>query len=283
MKALVVGHGVMGKAHARTLRRLGVAVQTLDPSTRSGANHHMLTEELIAFADIVCVATPPAELAEVAALWLERGKSVLVEKPMACDQEQAQLLLQAELTTDRTLRVGFTERWNPAVHLLRESLPLIGDVRHVTAQRLGLKPRCPHTGPALDLLTHDLDVLRFLNLWPRFESASGTEGSITVSLGLSSGGIATLIASHRHEVKRRTIDVVGNEGMLTLDYQRQSLILTTGSGCREIEVMRQEPLVLQWQAFLQGEGVSSGEGKVVLDLALRAQEAAQLQRGGSLA
>lgn len=281
MRALVVGHGVMGRHHARTLRRLGVAVQTLDPSTRSGADHYMLTEELIDFADIVCVATPPAELAEVAALWLERGKSVLVEKPMAADQDQAQLLLQAELATEGILRVGYTERWNPAVHLLRESLCLIGEIRHVTTQRLGLPPRCPRTGPALDLLTHDLDVLRFLNLWPRFEGAKRTEGSITVSLGLASGGVATLIASHRHEVKRRTIDVVGTEGMLSCDYQRQSLIFTTGSGCREIEVLRQEPLTLQWQAFLQGEGVNSGEAKVVLDLAVRAQEHAELQRGGS--
>jgi len=278
MKALVVGHGVMGRHHARTLRRLGVAVQTLDPSTRSGADHHQLTEELIDFADIVCVATPPAELAEVGALWLERGKSVLVEKPMAVDQEQAQRLLQAELDSEGKLLVGYTERWNPAVHLLKEALPLIGEVRHVATQRLGLPPRCPRTGPALDLLTHDLDVLRFLNLWPRFEGATGTNGSIVASLALASGGTATLIASHLHETKRRAIEVVGTEGMLACDFQRQTLFCTTGSGCTEIEVLRQEPLVLQWQAFLQGEGVNSGEAKVVLDLAVRAEEAAGADR-----
>jgi predicted dehydrogenase len=283
MKALVVGHGVMGRHHARALHRLGVAVQTLDPSTRSGADHHMLTEELIDFADIVCVATPPAELAEVAALWLERGKSVLVEKPMAFDQAQAQLLLQAELATEGTLRVGYTERWNPAVRLLRESLLLIGEVRHVTTRRLGLPPRSPRTGPALDLLTHDIDVLRFLNLWPRFEGATGAEGSIIASMALANGGTATLLASHLHAEKQRTIEVVGTEGMLTCDYQRQTLVRTSGAGCTEIEVMRQEPLILQWQAFFQGEGVSTDEARAVLDLALRSQEAAEADRSPAAA
>jgi predicted dehydrogenase len=274
MRALVVGYGVMGRHHARTLRRLGVQVATLDPSTSSGADHHMLTADLVDRADFVCVATPPDELATAAALWLGRGKDVLVEKPMACDLDAAQLLLQAEGANTGRLCVGYTERWNPAVALLRESLPLIGEVRHVTGQRLGLAPRCPRTGPALDLLTHDLDVLRFLNFWPRLEGATATEGGITASLALASG-TATLIASHRHEDKQRTLTVVGTEGMLALDYQRQSLVLTTSAGCRELDVLRQEPLMLQWQAFLQGEGVTSAEAHVVLKLALKAQEAAR--------
>jgi UDP-N-acetylglucosamine 3-dehydrogenase len=276
VNALVVGNGVMGKHHARTLRRLGVEVRTLDPSGKAGADHRMLTEGLIDFADIVCVATPPAELAEVAALWLERGKSVLVEKPMAVDLEQAQRLLQAELATEGTLRIGYTERWNPAVHMLKESLSLIGEVRHVTAKRLGLKPRCSRTGPALDLLTHDIDVLRFLDLWPQLEEATATDCSIAASFRLSSG-TATLFASHCHEDKQRSLTVVGTKGIAELDYQRQSLVITTGSGVQEMDVLRQEPLAMQWQAFLQGEGVSSGNALVVLKLAL---QAAQVERGG---
>jgi predicted dehydrogenase len=277
MKALVVGHGVMGKHHARTLRRLGVEVATVDEA----GNADYLSLDEAPPADIACIATPPVSLAAEAAEAMMRGMDVMVEKPMACDRVAAQLLLQAELANGRRLCVGYTERWNPAVHLLRESLPLIGEVRHVTAKRLGLRPRCPRTGPALDLLTHDLDVLRFLNLWPKLEGATATECSITASFALVTG-TATLIASHCHEDKQRSLTVVGTEGMLDLDYQRQSLVLTTGSGCQEIEVLRQEPLLLQWQAFLQGEGVNTGEASVVLDLALRAQEAAELQRGGSI-
>jgi len=269
VKALVVGNGVMGCHHARTLRGLGVEVATVDPV--ADADYRSLEEAPA--ADFACIATPPADLATTAIDAMYCGMNVLIEKPMACDREQARQILAAEGETDLIVRVGYTERWNPAVHMLRESLPMIGEVRHVTVQRLGLPSRCPHTSPALDLLTHDLDVLRFLNFWPRFESATATTGSLTVSLKLASGH-ATLIASHLHERKQRSLTVVGTEGMLALDYQRQTLVLTTaGGGCRELDVLRQEPLARQWEAFLQGEGVSSAEASVVLNLALKAQEA----------
>ncbi len=272
MKALVVGNGVMGHHHARTLRRLGVEVATVDPV--NGDYRRLGTTTL---ADFAVIAIPPGDLATEAAIAMRLGMDVMIEKPMASDLEQAQLILQTEIETARRVCIGYTERWNPAVHLLKESLPMIGEVRHVTAKRLGLKPRCPHTGPALDLLTHDLDVLRFLGMWPHVEEATATEGSITATLRLSSG-TATLIASHLHEKKQRCLTIVGTKGIAELDYQRQSLVLTTGDGCQEMDVLRREPLSLQWQAFLQGEGVSTGEARVVLDLGLRSQVAAAADR-----
>src|SRR5580692_6200580 len=92
MKALVIGHGVMGKAHARTLRRLGHEVVTVDPDPHARAD--WLEAVPLPSADVACIATPPAHLASHAAAALRAGMNVMVEKPMACDMEQAQLLLE---------------------------------------------------------------------------------------------------------------------------------------------------------------------------------------------
>jgi predicted dehydrogenase len=273
MKALVIGYGVMGKHHARTLRRLGAEVQTLDPSRSAGADHQMLTEDLVAFAQVACIATPAEDLARVAALWLARGVDVMVEKPMALDLDQARVLLQAELASDAIVRIGYLERWNPAVLALREHLHLVGTIRHVTGQRLGLAPRNPAVGPELDLLTHDIDVLRFLGLWPRILHAAHDGAHVTASFALPGDGAhATLQASHLHPLKQRSLSVVGDEGMLALDYQRQSLVFHNESGAREIDVDRREPLEAMWSAFLgERKGVSSAEALATLRLALKTQ------------
>jgi predicted dehydrogenase len=268
MKAVVIGHGVMGKAHARTLRRLGHEVVTIDPDLNARAD--WLEAAPLPSADVACIATPPAFLASQASAALRAGMDVMVEKPMARDIERAQLLIEAEAETTRKVRVAYVERWNPAAAKLRESLPLIGTLRHVTIQRLGLKPRCPETGPALDLMTHDIDVLRYLGLWPRLEHSVVDGPHVCAHFALRSGH-ATVEASHLHPTKQRTLTAVGDDGMLSLDYQRQTLVLHTTDGARELEVERDEPLMRQWRGFLAGGGVTTGEALATLDLALRAE------------
>ena len=273
MKALVVGNGVMGHHHARILRRLGLEVETVDPVN---GDHHRLG--IATSADIACIATPPANLAQEAAIAMELGMDVLIEKPMAVDVDDAQLILHTELSTGRKVRVGYTERWNPAVGMAKEALPLIGTLRHVTAQRLGLRPRCPRTNVALDLLTHDIDVLRFLNLWPRFEHSTKGEDHVAATYALANGGHATLIASHLHSAKQRTLTLTGDKGTLHVDYQRQTVVIH-GEVTSELEVMRCEPLEWQWRAFLAGDGVTTGDARATLGLALRASKGGVLSQG----
>ena len=272
MRALVVGHGVMGKAHARTLRRLGLAVETVDPDPNAGAD--WLEVSPLPDADIACIATPPAVLASTAIEAMRAGMDVLIEKPMAIDTDQARSIIRAEIETGRHARVGYTERWNPAVSVLREALPLIGTLRHITVQRLGRQPRSAGLGPALDLMSHDIAVLRRLDLWPRFLHAT-VDGAHTSATFALTSGTATLQASHIHPTKQRTLTAVGDDGMLSLDYQRQLLVLHDANGAREIDVSRLEPLVAQWCGFIDGVGMKTSDALATLDLALR------VQRGGS--
>jgi predicted dehydrogenase len=189
---------------------------------------------------------------------------------MASDIEQAHLLLKAEQENPGKVFVGYTERWNPAVDVLRTQLPMIGDIRHVTISRLGLEPRCPDTGPALDLLTHDVDLLRYLELWPRLLHSVNDGGHITASFSLASGS-ATLQASHLHPVKRRTMTVLGECGMLTVDLQAQSVTYADQHGVLVLDVPHREPLERQHLALLQGQGVTTSEALINLKVALRAQ------------
>ena len=65
--------------------------------------------------DIVCVATPNGQLAEVALAALDGGKHVLIEKPMGRTLAEAEHMLAAARQSRRLLKVGFNHRYHPAI------------------------------------------------------------------------------------------------------------------------------------------------------------------------
>ena len=261
MNVLVVGNGNMGRNHVRVLREIGHDVQTLDPSNAVAADHYMLSFELIAWTDVVCVAVPIDELARIAEAWLKRGKDVLVEKPGATDLDTLAYLHQVAVEEERHLAVGYTERHNPAVVALQWWLPRVGELRHIAIRRLGYVDSA--LDPVLNLAVHDLDVLASLGMNVWLESKISTEHHVAALL---SGQRVTafdpdvfsvsLEASHLHPVKIRDIEVIGTQGVLQCDYQRQTLGYFGHDGHlrADLPVDAGEPLEREWRAFFNGEG-----------------------------
>lgn len=250
MKVAVIGKGRMGVCHERVLRGQGHHVVTVDPDPSREADHRSLDE--IQAADAAVVAVPPDRLASTAVAASVFGP-VLVEKPMASNVANAIALAQSI----GHYVVGYTERHNPAVEQLRRHLDLVGEIHHVAIQRLGLPPDRPTAHVALDLATHDLDILRYLGFEPSLLHAAGSARHVVATLDLG-GPTATLEASHLHPTKVRTLTVTGGEGMLALDYQRQTLDYVEPTGVTPIPVVYEEPLARQWRAFPHGPGPADG-------------------------
>ena len=255
MNVLVVGFGNMGRNHARVLRDLGHDVQTLDPAD-VGADHRMLSFEVISWADTVCIATPIDELARHAEAWIRRGKDVLVEKPGATDAATLAYLHDLAKQQGVRLSVGYTERHNPAVAVLADCLPGIGTLRHITIRRLGYSDST--TDPTLNLACHDLDVLYALAFgYVAVESTLTCEGHISAALRghyLEDKVTISLEASHLHPTKTRYLEAVGSEGVLRLDYQLRSVVRFDPEGdAQAVHVPTTEPLVREWEAFFDGD------------------------------
>lgn len=261
MKVMVVGLGVMGVNHTRVLRKLGAKVYTVDPHNKHAAYPTITAAPP---ADIACIATPPDQLSVNAAVALKLGMDVLVEKPMAVHPEDAHHLASLAEESGLKLRVGYTERFNPALLALKDHLGMVGRVRHIGLRRLGPAAR-GDTGVALDLASHDLDVLRFLGYEPKVLDAIGGESAVVAKLHLG-GPRATLGISHQHKTKVRSMSVAGSRGMLVLDYQAQSLVFIGNERTKHIPVTKAEPLLAEWQGFLKGEGATPEDGAKALDL-----------------
>lgn len=172
MRALVVGHGHMGRIHARVLTDLGFDVTTADPSVEAGAD--VLTVEEWRW-DAAAVATPVQHLVPYAIGLLRAGTPTLVEKPVSVAVADVERLSACQRLSQTPCAVGFVERFNPRVIDLKRHLEQHLQPGGVVFTRFNDRPSF---NVALDLALHDIDLAHHLGFDPRaciFRTRAGTD------------------------------------------------------------------------------------------------------------
>lgn len=271
MKVCVIGYGNMGRNHKRVLESMGHEVTTLDNDPQSGAD--LIFGELemrigrMAF-DAFCVAAPISCLRDAAERLGSNGRPLLIEKPGATSLYDLRAIHELG-----AVRIGYTERHNPAVHLLESKLSRVGRIKHICARRLGYA-KLRGGDPALDLATHDLDVLDFLGFNLTLDHVSRTEHHVSALLHQDDFTVS-VEASHLHPIKVRELEVLGTQGALRLDYQAQTVGFSTHDRAEYwTESAPGEPLKREWQAFFNGEG---SDGIAAMTIAEQMVDAPTLQ------
>ena len=126
--------------------------------------------------DAVVIATPTSTHFTLAQEALERGKHVLVEKPLATESRQATELLETAARQQLILMVGHVFVYNPAIRKAKEYLDAgdLGELYHVSMIRTNPGPVRVDVNAAWDLAAHDLSIANYwLNAEPLSVSASG--------------------------------------------------------------------------------------------------------------
>jgi predicted dehydrogenase len=322
----VIGSGRMGGFHVDTWERVTGArlIAVADPDSASAAR--AIGRRPIAYdadwratlerpdVDAVTIAAPSSLHREIAVAALEAGKHVLVEKPIATTVEEAVAIAESARTAQRKLMVGHVERFNPAVGKVAELLAddRVGRVFRVSAHRVGpMVDRIVDAGVAIDLATHDLDVMQHVLDRPLTRVyAQGArlrhtthEDLLTCLLEFGEDGpFGMLDVNWLTPEKRRELTVLGERGMIRADYITQDVRMfesaTAPTDWDELALVRGnaegamvrfalnkvEPLRAELEAFVRcvaddtPEPVSAADGIRALVAALAVRESAQLRR-----
>jgi UDP-N-acetylglucosamine 3-dehydrogenase len=272
LKVAVVGVGVMGSHHARIYSSLKgcelVGVLDVDSERAKevakiyGVQPFTRIDDLLSLKlDAVSIAVPTSLHKEVSLKFLERGVSCLVEKPIASTPEDAELMISSAKKHGAILMVGHIERFNPAVSRLKDLLSSgeVGQLLSLYAKRAGpFDPRIRDVGIITDLMTHDIDVIRFLvgkepievhAVYGRYNRDVEDYASILLDFG---GVIATLEANRFTPYKIRNLTATGSDGTAILDYIRQTIcIYRKDSSIQKIEVEEVEPLRVEVEHFVE--------------------------------
>lgn len=309
VKIGVVGLGFMGSAHARVYSRLKecelVGMCDSDSAKRRLAEiYHckffnnfrdLLNEKL----DAVSICTPTSTHRNMVIEALEKGKHVLVEKPLANNLRDGEEIVKKAVETDRLMVTGHIERFNSAVTKLRELVDF-SELYSTVSVRFGpFPPRIKDVGVLLDLASHEIDILNYLTqtqpdvLYTYLSSRSNSIFEDYAYMSLSYDHIHSHIeASWLPNYKLRFIHLYGNKRFYTLNYAQQSLksygappktTIENGSWSdilwlsrhveEDIPVSSNEPLELELKRFI--ESIKKNE---TLDPLCNSKDALQVLR-----
>jgi predicted dehydrogenase len=255
-------------------------VATVDPRAegRGEVPHFRSVEEAVAQVgiDAAIVATPTEMHACHAQSLVDAGVATLVEKPLAARLVDAVNLERAAARAGVLLAVGYVERFNPAVGVIRAMLRkgTLGTPIAISFRRLGLPPVDPsRVGVVHDLAVHDVDIFGLLaGADAELRGASGwPSGQVVESahLLLEAGGVHGAVqVNWRTPVRIREFTVTTDQCYVEANYTTQKVDVVEpsvvedfeefsdfqshyGSARRtQLELRQAEPLAEQLEAFV---------------------------------
>ena len=184
LKIAIVGTGLIVKSHLRGLSKLDdcklVAVCDINEekakacSEDSGVPYFLDYKELPAKVDFdaVILNLPHGLHCEVSEFFLDAGKHVLVEKPMANTVEECDRMIAAAKRNNKKLAVAHVQRFGPAIKMVKEfydsgelgKLCMYTENRTINyfddkRPRWFLDKKLAGGGPVMNLGAHALDKL----------------------------------------------------------------------------------------------------------------------------
>jgi UDP-N-acetylglucosamine 3-dehydrogenase len=241
VQIILFGSGAMGRNHARVLRQSRdiylVGVIEPDPARAAavGAELGVPTWSTLSDCplplDAAVVATPTPTHEAIVLDCLDRGLHVLVEKPISHTAESGQRMVDRAAKVGKVLMVGHIERFNAAVMALPQFLE---DPIHFTCQRIGPYDPRIKDGITLDLMIHDLDIVRFLTGLPgtavcglAVAMHGQTEDHASASMVFGERLTATFTASRVGQSKIRSIEIAQPKNSISVDLIRQDITIHT--------------------------------------------------------
>ena len=276
LKVGVAGVGSLGQWHARIYSELPevelAGVFDADPRRAQEIAERYRTRafaslpELAGAVEAASVVVPTNRHAEVTDLFMNKGVHLLVEKPIATTQAEAEHMVATAAERNLVLQIGHVERFNPAI----DELPgLLKTPHYIEAARMapyppprpGLPPRGTEVSVVHDLMIHDLEIILHLVASPivsvqadGFTCLSPTEDFASARLRFANGCVARVTASRISQERVRQWTIFQADNYLTVDFQAQAARIVrktaTGLEAQDLPTVKAEPLKRELASFV---------------------------------
>lgn len=270
VRTAVIGVGYLGQFHAEKYATLLVAdlvgVVDVDRQRAEGLAARFSARSFTDYRDVadlvdaVSIVVPTQYHFEVAKFFLERGKHVLLEKPITTTLEEAEELIRIAAEKKAVFQVGHLERFNPVVMALDGVLKT---PRFIDSVRIApFKPRGTDVNVVLDLMIHDIDIIQHIVGSPVKEIHSvgapvftAEEDIANARIQFENGCVANVTASRISQKSERKMRIFQEDAYITLDFQNKKVaVLRKGEG----ETMPGVPAVdINERSFEQGDALKS--------------------------
>jgi predicted dehydrogenase len=239
IKIGLIGCGKWGKNHARILSEIdckfiGIAdvnTETKELCKKYNVRYTENYRDLLGEVDAVSIVTPTDTHYEIVKECLQKGKHVLVEKPLTVNSSEALDLIEIAKKNKLILAVGHIFRFNPSVIKLKEILKDAGDLNYITMRYIhSHKPPRKDSGSIFNFGVHLFDILNFvLEKTPekifckKVNYLSENLEDTAIVLADYGNYFALLEMGWFHPLKRRDAWFIGSEKKIYVDFLEQEI------------------------------------------------------------
>ena len=270
----VIGAGALGYHHVRLLRDIDGARLIGFHDARPERARQVASEldvrsfdtldALLDACDALTIAVPTPAHYSVAKPALEKGRHLLIEKPLAASLAEADELLAIAKRTGAVTQTGHVERFNRAV---RAALPFVEAPRFIDSDRLApFNPRGSDVAVVLDLMIHDIDlVLTLVGSHVADVAAVGVPvltpfvDIANARLAFDSGVVANITSSRVSRERMRKVRIFQQSGYLSLDLAAGDGEFYRLRGDLDLAALAKAPLALE--AFVERIPLEAPEGE----------------------
>jgi UDP-N-acetylglucosamine 3-dehydrogenase len=271
-RVAVIGTGGWGKNHVRVLNELQSLAAVCDMNTERAnsfaKNFHvpaypsleeMLKKEKL---DGVTICTPASTHFAMASKALAAGLHTFVEKPFTTTVKDGEALIEGAKSANRSLTVGFIERFNPPITALKQMIaegkmgePILLEFHRENRRGENISD----VGIVKDASVHDIDTACWLfGEVPKVVYARvgamyvplEHEDFATILLGFSGQKTAFLVTNWITPNRVRTLSAVFSGGVVDVDFVTQQTSIHEGAATTVPSRPVQEPLMLELKEFV---------------------------------
>jgi len=239
IKISVVGLGQMGVNHLNNLLNIKNInlISIFDKIKRKELANKYNTKfsenikEVINNSDATIIATPTTTHFKYFLECSKKIKNIFIEKPLVTDIKQFKKILQITKKKKINLKVGYIERYNPTIQLIKKILKKNKILNLDFIRTNNRQNKIKDTNIIFDIMTHDIDLALYLSGDVKRIASSGVKKRNKIKFAISTlehkNKCITRILSNSECAKRiRTLNITTEKNYISANLLTREIIIT---------------------------------------------------------
>jgi predicted dehydrogenase len=239
IKISVVGLGQMGVNHLNNLLNIKNIsliniydkIKRKELANKYNAKFSENIKEVINNSDATIIATPTTTHFKYFLECSKKIKNIFIEKPLVTDIKQFKKILQITKKKKINLKVGYIERYNPTIQLIKKILKKNKILNLDFIRTNNRQNKIKDTNIIFDIMTHDIDLALYLSGDVKRIASSGVKKRNKIKFAISTlehkNKCITRILSNSECAKRiRTLNITTEKNYISANLLTREIIIT---------------------------------------------------------
>ena len=239
IKISVVGLGQMGVNHLNNLLNIKNInlisiydkIKRKDLENKYNSKFSENIKKVINNTDAIIIATPTTTHFKYFLECSKKIKNIFIEKPLVTDIKQFKKILQITKKKKINLKVGYIERYNPTIQLIKKILKKNKILNLDFIRTNNRQNKIKDTNIIFDIMTHDIDLALCLSGDVKKITSSGVKRRNKIKFAISTlehkNKCITRILSNSECAKRiRTLNITTEKNYISANLLTREIIIT---------------------------------------------------------